>query len=272
MAMQSTSTAKKVLQIIVMSVCFIAIAAVGLMKTLQLSDTQVELASTQTELASTTTDLINTQNTLATTETELSQTKEDISSAEAELTDTDYDLQITYKTLDTTTDLLNQAEKKYDTTYSELVEKRELCDTLQPSLDNLQADYDRLIAGYGYTYRDPTYQELMDFLAADTTDANDYDLDSYVCSDFSADVKAHAMQQKFRCAFVLVIFTDSSHAIVVFNTTDRGIVYIEPQTDEEVNLQVGWHYWRQCVISKTGTPRTDPTSYNDTVENFYVIW
>jgi predicted membrane GTPase involved in stress response len=36
--------------------------------------------------------------------------------------------------------------------------------------------------------------------------------------------------------------TTGAHAIVCFNTTDKGIIFIEPQTDEIAQVVVGEYY------------------------------
>ena len=274
MVSKSTSSAKKALLITFISICFIAVIALGTLKTFQLYNTESELAATQTELISTKTDLSNTEYTLAATGTELSLAKTDLSTTQTELSDTQDELQTTSAKLDTAFLDLNQAEEEYNKTYSELVEQRELHSTLQNSLDNLQANYDRFTTGFSYVLKDPTYQEVKAFIAADTTDMYQWVDDIYTSINFAFDIKVHALQQKIRCAYILIRYAGdlASHYIVAFNTTDRGLIYIEPQTDEEANLQRGWHYWSQCVIPTPGHYYINPTTYDDTVERFNVIW
>ena len=274
MVSNSSSPAKKALLITFISICFIAVIALGTLKTFQLSDTQSELAATQTELASTTTDLSNTEDTLAATGTELSLAKTDLSTTQTELSDTQNELQTASATLEDTTQKLKQTETDYEVAYNELVEQRDLSVSLQNSLDNLQANYNRFTAGFSYVLKDPTYQEVKAFIAADTTDMYQWVDDIYTSINFAFDIKVHALQQKIRCAYVLIRYAGdlASHYIVAFNTTDRGLIYIEPQTDEEANLQRGWHYWSQCVIPTPGHYYINPTTYDDTVERFNVIW
>ena len=220
-------------------------------KTSQLNDTQKVLATTQNELTSTQSDLAGTEASLSNTETELATTQRTLTSTKNDLATTRNQLQTTSKELQDTSVQLTQAQTDYATTLKALNTEKESYTQVQNSLDNLQVNYDRLTSGYGYVLRDPTYQEVKAFIAADTTNSNAYVNDTYVCEDFSKDVKTHAMQHKFRCAYVSIRFYDGNgaHAIVAFNTTDRGIIYIEPQSDEEVNLRAGYHYWTQCVIA-----------------------
>jgi hypothetical protein len=155
-------------------------------------------------------------------------------------------------------------------TQNQLTTANEQFNSLQTDFDSLHVNYVRLTAGYGYVLSDPTYQQMESFLAADKTDLNTYNATTYNCVNFSADVIANAAKSKIRCAYVNIDERDSGHAIVAFNTTDRGLIYIEPQTDEEVNLQVGRHYY-QCIIPDPGY-HYFPPGYDDTVVSFVVIW
>ncbi|MFA5056091.1 MAG: hypothetical protein WC562_07975 [Dehalococcoidia bacterium] len=85
--------------------------------------------------------------------------------------------------------------------------------------------------------RDPSYAELIGFLATDKTNEITYSFPDFVCLQFSLTLRENANKQGWRCAFVetnSVLIGSSgynSHAISAFNTTDRGIIYIDPQTD-----------------------------------------
>lgn len=105
-------------------------------------------------------------------------------------------------------------------------------------------------AGRGYTIRDPTYREALDFIALDRTDENEYSGD-YTCLHFTADVKNNAFQAGYRCGFVYVEFPDSAHAVVCFDTTGNGLIFIEPQTDEVVALSIGQAYDGDIVVGFT---------------------
>lgn len=112
--------------------------------------------------------------------------------------------------------------------------------------------------------RDPTYYEMEEFLARDKTDSDKpgfFDLwDVFPCVHFAGDVKRNAIAENIRCGGVIIgfvnpIITDflkaegviefnynRKHVLVVFQTTDKGIIFIEPQTDEEVEVAVGVPY------------------------------
>jgi hypothetical protein len=119
-------------------------------------------------------------------------------------------------------------------------------------------------AGHDYCLKDPTYAEAVAFLASDRTDRNHYDDESYVCSHFSRDVCNNAEAEGLRCAFVELRYSDAGHSIVAFDTIDRGLVYFEPQFDDEVSVEIGWRY---SQLNDYVTP-----SYDDVIRDILVIW
>jgi len=102
-------------------------------------------------------------------------------------------------------------------------------------------------AGSGWYIRDPTYSEAIAFIISDRTDQNEY-TDDYVCYDFTADFNTNAFQMGYRCGFVYIEFPDSAHAIACFNTTDRGLIYVEPQNDRIVDVAVGRIYSGDIIV------------------------
>jgi hypothetical protein len=98
-------------------------------------------------------------------------------------------------------------------------------------------------AGRGYTIRDPTYGEVTQFLQDDKTDQIEYDPDNFTCINFASRLKTNAFNEGFRCFYVnLKYYYNTGHAIVAFNTTDSGFIFIEPQLDEEVIVERGKSY------------------------------
>jgi hypothetical protein len=112
------------------------------------------------------------------------------------------------------------------------------------------AGYDQGVedgAGSGWNIRDPTYAEAIAFVNSDRTNENEY-TDDYVCYDFTADFNTNAFQMGYRCGFVYIEFSKTAHAITCFNTTDSGLIYIEPQTDEIVDVSVGQLYLDKVIV------------------------
>jgi hypothetical protein len=89
--------------------------------------------------------------------------------------------------------------------------------------------------------KDPTFDEMKGFLLSDNVSKNQYINGVYECRHFATDLNNHAEEKGFRCAFVLLCFKTYQHSIVAFNT-DRGLIFIEPQTDAAVEPKVGGQY------------------------------
>lgn len=91
----------------------------------------------------------------------------------------------------------------------------------------------------------PTYKELTEFLTSDGTDSCSFVTGEFVCYDFAARLNNNAEANGIRAAYVHIRSERWGHAIVVFETVDRGFIFIEPQSDKKVQLVMGepfpWH-------------------------------
>jgi len=112
----------------------------------------------------------------------------------------------------------------------------------------------------------PTYDELMQFLAADKTDENPYIEGEYVCFEYAADMNNNADALGIQAAYVRLRSNDWGHAVVAFQTVDRGLIFIEPQSDAPVELVKGKPYpWREVGA-------TSPFSASDPILQIELIW
>ena len=78
----------------------------------------------------------------------------------------------------------------------------------------------------------PTFDEMVAFIKADATDYRDYIKsgdNAYVCSDFAEDVHNNAEAAGIKAGWVALTFssTGEGHALNSFETTDRGLIYID---------------------------------------------
>lgn len=71
---------------------------------------------------------------------------------------------------------------------------------------------------------DVTYNEVITFIKNDKTDQNPY-TSTYQCGDFAEDVHNNAELNNIKCGYVLV--DRINHACNVFNTTDKGLIFID---------------------------------------------
>jgi hypothetical protein len=127
--------------------------------------------------------------------------------------------------------------------------------------------------------KDPTYNELINFIANDNTDRHAYIPNSFVCADFAETVHNNAEATGLKAGWVTLDFVGDSrgHVCNTFNTTDRGQVFIDctssyPQSsgsyDSIVNLRDGGDYTPQHIGSYDG-------SYYDsmgTVSDHQIYW
>jgi len=108
---------------------------------------------------------------------------------------------------------------------------------------------DHVLATYDLMLRKPTYKEVMDFIQEDGTDqmmvAN--------CLTRVERLREEANKRDIWCYVVLFnYFTGSRygfHAIVAFDTKDKGLIFIEPQTDDVVKCDIGIDYSEEMCKS-----------------------
>ena len=124
--------------------------------------------------------------------------------------------------------------------------------------------------GHGYTLKDPTYKQAVKFLQEDETNKNEFLENSYICSHFARDVCNSAEGKGFRSAYVGLIYPKGGHAIIAFNTIDKGLVYFDPQTDDEVIPVIGKRYY-ECIVPKSGHYYEKPYQ-DDTMIDILVVW
>ncbi len=112
---------------------------------------------------------------------------------------------------------------------------------------------------YGGGIRNPTYREMVNFLERDNTNQHWYLFPYYVCGDFAWDVWYNARKENIRCAYIginlkISVFRHKGHALVMFETIDKGQTYIEPQSDLEVDVW-GKEFWGDYTVESIGAPR-----------------
>ncbi len=161
---------------------------------------------------------------------------------------------------------------KRDILLTELSDVESKVNNTKEKLQHLQDKINKLRSRDKYMLHDPSYAEAVEFIGRDKTDGNEYVENEYVCTHFARDVNNHAESEGIRCGFVIINLTgNANHAIIAFNTTDRGLVFFEPQTDERVRyLETGKDYWADCVIPAGNYYyERDP---NNIIEGFIIIW
>lgn len=105
--------------------------------------------------------------------------------------------------------------------------------------------------GWGTFVRNPTHDEVLEFIQEDETDEMDYIEGEFECLDFCMMFRNNAFKKGYISYTVWIdwVGQTSGHSIIAFNTTDRGMVYLDPMIDYFVDLQVGIDYWKDAVQS-----------------------
>ena|GEM_PF-700962 len=239
-----------------------------------------ELADTKTALASNKVDLTATKTTLATTQTELTNTEQKLSDKTNELITTQNDLSGARTQLSTSISQLTTAQQTVTTLQNTLTQTQTQLSVAQSTLRGLgvtineSKDCTDVVLVDNPKAVDPTYAQLMTFLAQDTTENHAYIANVYDCSQFSRDLHNHAEAAGIRCAEVQLWFTNSSagHALDAFLTTDYGLGYVDctgsPDTFSRVKL---YKVYRGLEVYKVPPADIRNDAWWDSLRSYYYI-
>lgn len=128
---------------------------------------------------------------------------------------------------------------------------------------------------------DPIYNELITFIKLDKTDLIQYS-DDFVCADYAELLHNNAEANGIKTAWVSVNFynNDDGHALNAFNTTDKGLVYIDStggteigpcSYDRLIGIEIGkpmWYY----DLSDCNDDYYYPPFVSSKVESIEIIW
>lgn len=107
---------------------------------------------------------------------------------------------------------------------------------IQPDV-NTDIKFDPVVLSYNPNVHNPTWAELMSFIKSDKTDSQTYGIN--LCGWFANKVFSDAEAQGIRAAFVTIDFQEGiGHALNAFNTTDKGLVYIDCTGEELHTIQL----------------------------------
>ena len=93
----------------------------------------------------------------------------------------------------------------------------------------------------------PTLKEVEEILRNDNTDRLIYRERVFDCKHFSFNLVNAFLKEKIHACVHLLEFDDGAHSLVAVNTKDKGIIFIEPQTDKIMyTLNVGDDYCKEA--------------------------
>ncbi len=126
---------------------------------------------------------------------------------------------------------LKEANSQLSQTKVQVTKLSGQIEDLHQQLAELEARYKNLAQGIKQsTLRDPTWEELRQFLQADDTEALKYIPNKFDCTGFALALRDRAWRRGFRSAFVEVGFVageSAGHALTAFETLDKGLVYVD---------------------------------------------
>ena len=104
-------------------------------------------------------------------------------------------------------------------------------------------------------WQNPTYHQMKEFIKEDTTEQTPFIEGTYECKQFCIDLIQQARQQGYRAGYVsLQNPIGDDHAIVCFDTKDKGLIFVEPQNDYmitkyELDTMVAYGEYNPGVIT-----------------------
>ncbi len=219
---------------VVLAVTLIAVIVYSVVVTRDRDALNTELESVETVLTSTQAELVSTQ-------TELSSITEKLSSVQSELEATKTEL-----------DAIDAKLKLYEDTMGIKI----FSGIQQPPWKG--ASPIKLVNNP--TATDPSWQQLISFLRADPTDDRTWTEGIFVSGDFANMLHDNAEAAGIRAAWVGVRFEGETigHGLNAFKTTDRGLVYVETQSDAIAYVTKGKEYG---IISLGQNTLLDYASY-----------
>jgi len=149
----------------------------------------------------------------------------------------DYNITIA---LNQTTDAIVDLSKVVASNSKDIKSLESKTSTLDSEVSYLSSKLEELKKQKGLV--NPSYSELVSFVAEDLTDTLVY-TDYFTCVDFSNTFVKNFRNKGYYSCVAYVEFEKGAHDFVAVNTTDMGILYVEPQNDAIIySLSVGDDY------------------------------
>ena len=99
---------------------------------------------------------------------------------------------------------------------------------------------------YTHIIKPVSYGEVVDFIKTDQTNKMTYSWTND-CTTFSLILRENANDKGIKCGIVVIdLGYNYAHVINSFETTDKGTIYFDPQTDtQKYDIGLGKHYTLQ---------------------------
>jgi len=118
---------------------------------------------------------------------------------------------------------------------------------------------------------DVSYQQVINFIQSDDTDMYPYLEGTFTCGDYAEKVHNNAEAAGIKAGWVAIAFKNDSinHACNAFNTTDRGLIFIDCTTSDAIITEMieGKKYTPHPIIDDGSIYKT-----MGVIKRFKVYW
>jgi hypothetical protein len=112
--------------------------------------------------------------------------------------------------------------------------------------------------------RNPTYQQVIDFLKNDKTDLRLYIPGNFMCMDFAFNVQSNALAVNIRCGVIYIDFESGpGHVCNVWHTTDRGLIFTDSQGPKDFDYDPNIDSYDRFVDVARGKPMVQHTIFEE---------
>lgn len=156
-------------------------------------------------------------------------------------------------------------ENDVHTVSNELADVKSSAASALSELSLVKEENKKLAPTDRHNLRVPTFNAVKDFLANDPTNLKQYITGKYVNRHFAQDVTNAAKEKGLRCAVVAVVFQGGKNTFVVaFQTTDSGVVFVDPLTDRAIKVNKGGRFYSDNDLSGGNA--------NDIIADVLIYW
>lgn len=125
--------------------------------------------------------------------------------------------------------------------------------------------------------RNPSYEELVDFLNHDNTETLPYRPGEFVCADFAQVLHNRAEKYGIRAGWVALDFTEGEgHACNVFQTIDKGLVFVDCTNSPTNDEYIGYDATVEVRVNREYRPKeiNDECYYRSMgiVKKYKIFW
>jgi len=114
--------------------------------------------------------------------------------------------------------------------------------------------------------KNPTYQEVVSFLEKNSSAQKKQLSPEYDQLNFAIDFRIGAKKAGLNAGVVPLSLESIGYYINAFDTKDMGLIYVDPQADKIVAVEIGKSYWEQNGF--TPIPEFD----NKVIKAYPPIW